>query len=108
MSLQVCARCCLRFAGVRNDVYARPAPLTRDLLAHCVHKAGCEDTLSCQEDSGPERVCRACLGVLQSLDGPVHPVSSELLSEMPDTDGAGALWQWLACGQTDSVAEHVR
>jgi hypothetical protein len=32
-TVQVCARCCLRFAGVSGDIYAPPAPSIRDLQA---------------------------------------------------------------------------
>jgi len=55
-----------------------------------------------------QAICRVCLGVLQSLDGPLGGVSEELRGELSDRDGGGSPWSPVARGNVDSIADHVR
>lgn len=201
---QVCARCCLRYAGVRSDVYAKPAPLSTELYAayeealsskdgrFSVHMSdGTVDTrrieageparpdtytqgdnrtgvshrynqseASLDEPSDPgcpnpnlaagnghieitnqdsnmasapvsgqaqlskaaaghmrsapkqgsdqEPVCRVCLGILQSLDGPVQPVTADIMDDLSERDGGGAPWSAVTGGDPDSIAQHIQ
>lgn len=52
-------------------------------------------------------VCRVCLGILQSLDGPLQPVTEELLPQLSERDGGGAPWAPVSHGNVSSIANHV-
>lgn len=164
---QACARCCLRFAGVRTTVYRLPAPSGRELgdavaaklqdksrgngcgghadngvllrsqeaasagqatqqerledggetrRAHQSAENGRELPLETSNGSGCaprspaacEPVCRVCLGVLQSIDGPLSPVAPGELESLPEADSVGVRWHPLPKGDLSTVAEHVK
>ena len=202
--LQVCSRCCLRYAGVRADVYATPAPVTSSLCEAIEQAVGsrkrssvakplglpiqsaspvCEremlpaettmsedsaqpsstaqlsqsDRKDLQQDGNSQvksaqimtesvngglggaasgssvegtaglleddslaheqaseangshdPACRVCLGILQSLDGPLQNVSPELLPHLSERDGGGAPWSPAEHGDAASIADHIK
>jgi hypothetical protein len=67
-----------------------------------------QDASAVLEGRGDEAICRVCLGVLQSLDGPLRAVSAELQMELSDRDGGGAPWSPVARGDVNSIADHIR
>ena len=196
---QVCARCCLRFVGIRSSVYSQPAPSTESLcaaLAARSHTASLKPENAAQRSSASEEVpkqtqngvcnafspaedvgskkiltapstvdseaataervaeqpetgnlnsnqhasddaqltlgeassaeasrleavssegmptslppCRVCLGVLQSLDGPVANLPSDAAEALPETDGCGGHCDPLSDGKMAAVADHIR
>ena len=152
--VQVCPRCCLRYAGVRSDIYAEPAPTATALrtavegesqVSGNVSDAGAcasaqqpapesnydtADAETAQGEAlaarvaapspeqssesthpvpqGDEPPCRACLGILQSLDGPLETASEDLMAQLPETDGGGSAWMQVPAGDAASIAAHIR
>lgn len=190
--MQVCARCCLRFAGVRSVVYSQRAPSTQSLCAAFeartrttksepqepfkklsapiqnglvpttliekesrtgqglpktvndeehdpqnsparavpdseelvpfelnvastlspMNVPGVEDPKLAVEDyegqtaSAPP--CRVCLGILQSLDGPVAAIPPNAAELLPDADACGARCEPLSTGTMAAVADHIK
>ena len=52
--------------------------------------------------------CRVCLGILQSLDGPLQIISSDLLPHLSERDGGGASWSPAEHGDAASIADHIK
>lgn len=78
---QVCARCCLRFAGVRSSVYAEQAPSQLELSAAVQSSQGSTADPACngngaqpdQDAAAACPPCPVCLGMLQCPEGRSAP-----------------------------------
>ena len=57
---------------------------------------------------GSDPTCRVCLGILQSLDGPLEAVSPDLLPHLSERDGGGAPWSPVKRGDAASIADHIK
>ena len=72
-----------------------------------------EEVESCSEDPSGRMgdstpACRVCLGILQSLDGPLQAVAPELLPHLSERDGGGAPWSPVEHGDAAGIADHIK
>lgn len=92
-----CSRCCLRLCGSS---------------AGSLSTAGLERTQNddpgTAEMSGDQQACSVCLGVLQSVEGPLEGTPSPLLEAMQQESGQSSCWHGLSSGSAEAIADIIR
>lgn len=86
----------------------QPIPSSGLATAQLDRREGPGSEASSQVGMDRDPVCRVCLGVMQSLDGPLQPVPEEVLPQLSERDGGGAPWSPVMAGDVASMAQHIR
>ena len=110
LRLDCCPRCSLRLCGATPQPLATSWPVSapgRPALQHFLQHTGPGGSGD-QQQHGAETPCPVCLGVLQSVDGPLSPAPASLLEALTETSGPGSRCHGPLTGTAQAIGNILR